>query len=198
MQIKEFQEEYQRLYLQEILQRLLIRLLQRKIDLNEIVPKLFKILSMPPVIGINANDITLLSEKTRQKIETSFKIRWLAEKLTELIMDLCKDDIQDTISMLSDSPLTLTNPAGIKTFSFQDFTPDPKITELIVPEIARKYTAFPVAVDTEEERLTIAVANPSDIFGQDDMRFLTGYEIKIVISTEKEILAAIEKFMPHS
>jgi len=55
-----------------------------------------------------------------------------------------------------------------------------------VPEdVARDYGVFPV--DKIGSLLTIAVANPFDVLKLDDIRIVTGCQLRLVVSTEEEI-----------
>ncbi|MDO8733992.1 MAG: ATPase, T2SS/T4P/T4SS family, partial [Elusimicrobiota bacterium] len=71
-----------------------------------------------------------------------------------------------------------------------------EITEDIiksVPEsVVRHQTLLPIA--REGNVLTIAMADPLNVFATDDLRLMTGNEINVVIASEAEIKAAIEKY----
>ncbi len=68
---------------------------------------------------------------------------------------------------------------------------DPNAVSLINEEIARKYNVVPYKL--EGDTLHIAISDPSNVFAVDDLRLLTGYEIEAAVSTETEILNAIEQ-----
>lgn len=59
-------------------------------------------------------------------------------------------------------------------------------------ELAKRYTVLPIKVQDEE--LIVAMADPANIFAIDDLRIVTGYEIRPVVAAESELVAAIEKF----
>jgi len=60
---------------------------------------------------------------------------------------------------------------------------------LIPEELALRYLLLPI--DYEEKNLVVAMFDPSNVFAIDDLRIITGYEIKPVIATETDILNAI-------
>ena len=61
-----------------------------------------------------------------------------------------------------------------------------------MPErMARYYRLIPIS--RLGNIITVATADPFNILAIDDIRLLTNYEIKPVISTDKEILKAIDK-----
>ncbi|MGE5280366.1 MAG: GspE/PulE family protein [Deltaproteobacteria bacterium] len=69
---------------------------------------------------------------------------------------------------------------------------DPKIVELLPEKIARQYKV--VALSRIGNVLTVAMSDPMNIFAIDDLRMLTGHDIDIVLSSEKEIVKVLDKF----
>jgi type IV pilus assembly protein PilB len=69
---------------------------------------------------------------------------------------------------------------------------DPNAASLLSTELAIKYTVLPIAVDDQE--LLVAMADPANIFAIDDLRIVTGYEIRPVVATEGDLVSAIQKF----
>ncbi len=59
-------------------------------------------------------------------------------------------------------------------------------------DVARRYKVLPI--DFEGDRLVVAMADLSNIFALDDLRILTGYEIRPVLTTEAELQAAIGRY----
>ncbi len=68
----------------------------------------------------------------------------------------------------------------------------PEVIKSVPEDIARHQTLIPIA--KEENILTVTMADPLNVFITDDLRVITGCEIKVVISSEAEIKAAIEKY----
>ncbi|MFC1601113.1 type IV-A pilus assembly ATPase PilB [Candidatus Sumerlaeota bacterium] len=69
---------------------------------------------------------------------------------------------------------------------------DPQILSCISEEIVKKYKIIPV--DKTGDTLTIALADPSNIFLLDELRLLTKCQIVPVISFESDILEAIDRY----
>jgi type IV pilus assembly protein PilB len=67
---------------------------------------------------------------------------------------------------------------------------------LIEPDVARRYHALPIGFD--EGRLVVAMMHVNDIITIDDLRLLTGYEIKPVCVADGELKAAIEQYTRSS
>ena len=51
-----------------------------------------------------------------------------------------------------------------------------------------------VPIERQGRVLKVAMANPSNIFAIDDIKFITGLEVKPVVCTESEIHAAIDRY----
>src|SRR5207237_7017622 len=62
---------------------------------------------------------------------------------------------------------------------------------LVPHSIAKRYTALPIAF--EEETLIVAMSDPGNVFAVDDIRTLTGRDIRIVVATRTDIGEAIER-----
>jgi type IV pilus assembly protein PilB len=69
---------------------------------------------------------------------------------------------------------------------------DPAILKLIPAEVAHKYMIIPLS--RSGSTLTVAMANPADIFAIDDVRFMTGYNIKPMVAPETSIQNAVNKY----
>lgn len=69
---------------------------------------------------------------------------------------------------------------------------DPDLVKVIPETLARRYQAMPIS--RKDKTLTIAMVDPLNVFALDDMRRLTGLEILPVVSTEGDLLRAIDRF----
>jgi len=72
------------------------------------------------------------------------------------------------------------------------FEIDGNASILLSPELAHRYSVLPVAFD--EGKLVVAMSDPANIFAIDDLRIVTGYEIKPVVSAEGDLKQAIDKY----
>ncbi len=78
---------------------------------------------------------------------------------------------------------------GVPAINLTDYKIDPSVLKLIPIDVARKYFIIPVA--RVGATLTIAMADPSNVFVIDDVKFMTGYNVEVVVSGESSILGAI-------
>ena len=65
-------------------------------------------------------------------------------------------------------------------------------TDLIPGEVANKFQVLPIS--RRGRVLTVAMANPSNIFAIDDIKFITGLEVQPAVAGELAIKKAIDKF----
>jgi type IV pilus assembly protein PilB len=62
----------------------------------------------------------------------------------------------------------------------------------MVPEVtARRHSCIPVRI--EDGRLVVAMADPANVIAIDDIRALTGKEIRTVVATKADVVAAINR-----
>jgi type IV pilus assembly protein PilB len=81
---------------------------------------------------------------------------------------------------------------GVPAVILSDYKIDPSVLKLIPIEIARKYLIIPVA--RVGATLTIAMADPSNVFVIDDVKFLTGFSVDVVVASESSILQAMSTY----
>jgi type IV pilus assembly protein PilB len=68
---------------------------------------------------------------------------------------------------------------------------DPALANIIPDNIARKYEILPIG--KEGATLKMAISDPSNIFALDDLKFLTGSNIQLFLSSEKHLREALDK-----
>ncbi len=69
---------------------------------------------------------------------------------------------------------------------------DPTATTLLSVELAKRHTCLPIKIQDDE--LVVAMSDPANIFAIDDLRIVTGYDIRPVVSPESDLLIAIDRF----
>jgi type IV pilus assembly protein PilB len=73
----------------------------------------------------------------------------------------------------------------------RNFEPDPTLTRLIPGDVAIKFMALPVS--RTGRRLLVAMANPTNIFAIDDIKFITGFEVDPHVASETSLKKAIDR-----
>lgn len=124
------------------------------------------------------NEIQLKEALEQQKI---IKTKRLGEVLIDMGF-LREDDILEV----------LEKQLGTPAIDLGKYKIDPNATALIPENIARRYDLIPIG--KSDGKLVVAMNDPLNIFAIDDIKLLTGMDIKIVISSKTVILKAINKF----
>jgi type IV pilus assembly protein PilB len=102
------------------------------------------------------------------------------------------------LGYLQESELTdfVAKQYGLPTIDLGDFEVDPDVIRLVPEEVATKHTVVPV--NRAGATLILATADPSNIFAIDDIKFLTGYNVEVVVASEDQIKAAIDRYYDQS
>jgi type IV pilus assembly protein PilB len=69
---------------------------------------------------------------------------------------------------------------------------DPNASMLISTDLMRRYLALPIQLDGDT--VTVAIADPSNIFAIDDLRIVMRRQVRIAVATESDLLATIDRF----
>ena len=80
---------------------------------------------------------------------------------------------------------------GIDFIDLDETLVDPSATRRIKESFARRYQALPIGI--EDGRLVVAMANPSDVLALDDIRALTGCDLRAVMAEPGQLQRQIEK-----
>lgn len=75
-----------------------------------------------------------------------------------------------------------------------EITPD--VLELITEPMAQLYRVIPIKLDGNT--FTLATCDPQNLAIQDELRTFLGYDIRLLIATEREIAKALEKYYASS
>ena len=81
---------------------------------------------------------------------------------------------------------------GIEYIDFSERRPEPSAVALVHRELATRYTLMPIEI--RDGVLVVAMADPQNVLALDDLRIITGHDIKPAISTKDDILAAIDEY----
>ena len=99
---------------------------------------------------------------------------------------------------ISEQDLTafLSKQYGVPSINLAELEVDPVVIKIIPADIAQKYQIIPV--NRAGSTLIVAMSDPSNIFAVDDIKFMTGYNVEVVVASEASLKAAIDKFYDQS
>jgi len=86
----------------------------------------------------------------------------------------------------------LSQQYGVPSINLRHFDIDDSIIRLIPADVARKYQFIPVS--KTGATLTVAMADPSNVFAMDDITFITGYRVEPVVASEEALRGAIDSY----
>ncbi|MFW6053608.1 MAG: GspE/PulE family protein, partial [Persicimonas sp.] len=78
---------------------------------------------------------------------------------------------------------------GVPSVNLADIDIPENIIQLIPREVAERHQCMPV--NRSGATLVVAMADPSNIYAIDDLKFMTGYNIEVVVASESAIEDAI-------
>jgi type IV pilus assembly protein PilB len=91
-----------------------------------------------------------------------------------------------------DLMLALSKSLHIPPINLTKLNIKPEIINVVPEHVARHYQLIPIS--KIGNNLTVAVSDPLNIFALDDIRALTNYKVKSVLSTEEEIKEAVRRY----
>jgi type IV pilus assembly protein PilB len=100
--------------------------------------------------------------------------------------------------LISEPDLTsfLSKQYGVPSINLAEFEVDQAVVKTIPVDIAQKYQIVPV--NRAGSTLIIAMSDPSNIFAIDDIKFMTGYNVEVVVASETAIKNSIDKYYDQS
>jgi type IV pilus assembly protein PilB len=81
---------------------------------------------------------------------------------------------------------------GVPSIDLAEFDVDPAVISLIPEEVAQKYQLVPI--NRAGATLIVAMSDPSNIFAIDDIKFMTGFNVEVVVAAEAAIKDAIDQY----
>ena len=90
----------------------------------------------------------------------------------------------------------LSRQYGVPTINLNEYEIDPAVVKIIPPEVVQKYNLVPV--NRAGSTLIVAVSDPSNLFAIEDIKFMTSYNVEMVVASESDIKAAIDKYYDQS
>ncbi|MFN2500704.1 MAG: type IV-A pilus assembly ATPase PilB [Pyrinomonadaceae bacterium] len=98
------------------------------------------------------------------------------------------------LGFVSDDVVTavLSRQYGVPSINLDLFQIDLDVIKLISEDVAQKYAVLPIS--KVGATLTLAMADPTNVFAMDDIKFMTGLNVEPVIASETSIQLAIAKY----
>ena len=127
---------------------------------------------------------------TQERLDGAIKIqKEKGGKLSDVLIELGYIDKKDLM-------IAMSYELGIPAINLSKYKIDPAVVKLIPEKIARQYQIIPIS--KIGNTLSMAMADPLNVFAIDDIKTMTGLEIEPVVTTDKDIKDAIEAYYGQS
>ncbi|MBU4375899.1 MAG: Flp pilus assembly complex ATPase component TadA [Candidatus Omnitrophica bacterium] len=110
-------------------------------------------------------------------------------KLSDILINNGLIDRKDLMVVLSEE-------LGIPPINLSRYKIDPSLIQLVPRKFAYRYKMLPIS--RMGNLLTVAMADPLNIFAVDEIKTLTGFQIGILITTDKDMDEAIDQYYGES
>ena len=98
------------------------------------------------------------------------------------------------LGFVKDEEITqlLSRQYGVPSIDLARFEIDLSVIKLVPAETAQKFQILPLS--HVGATLTIAMADPTNVFAMDEIKLVTGYNVEAVVASETAIMESIEKY----
>ncbi len=110
-------------------------------------------------------------------------------RLGEALVRLGLLEEQDLVRVLSKQ-------YGIPSVDLASFEIDPEVVKLVPEDLVQKYRIMPI--NRVGSTLIVAVEDPANMFAVDDVKFLTGYNVEMVLAAPSAIKETIDRYYDSS
>ena len=86
----------------------------------------------------------------------------------------------------------LSKTYGVPSINLEDFDITDDVINLVPREVALRHLCLPI--NRAGGTLIVAMADPSNLTAIDDLKFLSGYQIEVVVASELQIRQSIDKY----
>jgi len=102
------------------------------------------------------------------------------------------------LGFISDDVITavLSRQYGVPSVNLELFQIEKEVINLIPQEVAQKYSVLPIS--KVGATLTLAMADPTNVFAMDDIKFMTGLSVEPVVASEASVDNSIAKYYSAS
>src|SRR5574340_187195 len=102
-------------------------------------------------------------------------------------------NLEKLVHITEDKLVTfLSKQYGMSAIDLSEYKIDLAVLKLIPAAMAKKYMIMPLT--RIGATLTVAMADPSNVFAVDDIKFMTGYNVEVVIATESALINTITTY----
>ena len=86
----------------------------------------------------------------------------------------------------------LSRQYGVPSVDLDGLEVPDEVVKLIPKEVAERHGLIPI--DVQGSSIIVAMTDPSNIYAMDDIKFLTGYNVEAVVTTESSVRTALDRY----
>jgi type IV pilus assembly protein PilB len=86
----------------------------------------------------------------------------------------------------------LAEQVGLEFVDLTEYRIDPAATALLPEALCRRYRALPIG--EEDGKLLVAMSDPANVYALDDIRTITGRDVRPVVATANDVEQSIQRF----
>ena len=86
----------------------------------------------------------------------------------------------------------LSHQYGVPSINLEEVEVEPEVIDLVPKEVAERHSVVPI--ERHGSTLVVAMSDPSNIYAMDDIKFLTGFNVEVVVTSEASIKSALERY----
>jgi len=130
----------------------------------------------------------LLAQEVVDSAQLSAAMSKMREEGGSLLTNLSK------VGAINEEVLSefLSQHFGVPSVNLDELDLEQEIVSLIPEELAKKYRAIPI--NRTGKTLVVAMSDPTNIEAIDEIKFLTEYNVEVVVATENQIKNALNKY----
>ena len=81
---------------------------------------------------------------------------------------------------------------GVPSIDLEEVTINQRVIDMVPRDVAERHSVIPL--QQEGSTIVVAMSDPSNIYAMDDIKFLTGFNVEVVVSSETNIQSALDSY----
>jgi type IV pilus assembly protein PilB len=86
----------------------------------------------------------------------------------------------------------LSRQYGVPSINLEEVEVEPDVIDLVPRDVAERHNIIPI--DKHGSTIVVAMTDPSNIYAMDDIKFLTGFDVEAVVTSEASIQSALDRY----
>src|SRR5262245_51774510 len=130
---------------------------------------------------------------------------YLSDEQLELLVDEQQErsgqllgQVAMDMGLINDDQLAqaLAEQLHLRAVTLTDLHIEPKVLQMVTEPMAQMYRIVPTEFDGDT--LTVAMCDPQNLHVQDELRTFLGFNIRVVVTSESAMMAALERYYGES